>query len=288
MKEVAPGDLIFSFNNTVIAHIGRAASYSFESLRPAEFGAAGSQWDSDGWMVKVDYLPITPPLKPSIHMATLAPTLPQKYSPLQEDGKGNQVYLTKVPLPMANALLGLIGLDAAAVISQLGETKGTHDASSEVSETSDSLDDESERNIANDDTITDTERNALIAARKGQGKFRSRVAEIELRCRVTGVSNLSHRISSHIKPWSKSDNRERLDGQNGLLLAPHIDHLFDKGFISFEGDGSLVISPAADREALRQMGVPLDTKLNTGSFTKRQKEYLEYHRAERFKKAVSK
>jgi predicted restriction endonuclease len=100
------------------------------------------------------------------------------------------------------------------------------------------------------------------------------------------VANAAYLIASHIKPWSKSSNQERLDGRNGLLLAPHIDHLFDNGFISFADDGRLLISPAADKGALRQMGVPADESFNAGAFDQEQRKYLAYHRDEVFKKSV--
>jgi putative restriction endonuclease len=62
--------------------------------------------------------------------------------------------------------------------------------------------------------------------------------EIERCCRITGVNNLAHLRASHCKPWRDSNNEERLHGENGLLLTPTIDHLFDRGFISFENAGS--------------------------------------------------
>jgi putative restriction endonuclease len=96
-----------------------------------------------------------------------------------------------------------------------------------------------------DARIPTTEREALIVARRGQGLFKERVMQIERACRITGVDNLVHLRASHCKPWRDSDNSERLDGQNGLLLTPSIDHLFDRGFISFGGDGALIISPVA-------------------------------------------
>jgi hypothetical protein len=71
------------------------------------------------------------------------------------------------------------------------------------------------------------------------------------------------------------------------LLAPHIDHLFDNGFISFDGDGTLLISPAADSAALKQMGVPVDVVFNAGLFNEKQKAYLAFHRSEVFRKAMT-
>jgi putative restriction endonuclease len=79
--------------------------------------------------------------------------------------------------------------------------------------------------------------------------------EIETRCRITGVTNPIHLRTSHCKPWRDSNNEERLDGENGLLLTPTIDHLFDRGFISFEDSGVLIVSPVAHAPSLNPMGV---------------------------------
>jgi hypothetical protein len=68
----------------------------------------------------------------------------------------------------------------------------------------------------------DTEKSQSILARRGQGWFRGRLEKIESCCRLTGVRDRAHLRASHIKPWKDSTDRERLDGNNGLLLAPHI------------------------------------------------------------------
>jgi predicted restriction endonuclease len=52
-----------------------------------------------------------------------------------------------------------------------------------------------------------------------------------------------HLRASHCKPWRDSSNEERLDGENGLLLRPNADHLFDRGFIGFEDNGDVLVSP---------------------------------------------
>ena len=63
-------------------------------------------------------------------------------------------------------------------------------------------------------------------------------------------------IANHCKPCRDCDtNKERLNGENGLLLTPSIDHLFDRGFIGFEGNGSLIVSPVAHRPSLERMGI---------------------------------
>jgi putative restriction endonuclease len=81
-----------------------------------------------------------------------------------------------------------------------------------------------------------------------------------------------------VKPWRDSSNDERLDGENGLLLTPTIDHLFDKGFISFENDGDLIISPVTDTTSLQRMGIATDREINVGPFSQGQRRFLDYHR----------
>lgn len=71
-----------------------------------------------------------------------------------------------------------------------------------------------------------TEKEQLIKARRGQGVFRTRLESIEDSCRLTGATNTRMLVASHIKPWRDCSNVERLDGNNGLLLSPHVDKLF--------------------------------------------------------------
>ena len=101
--------------------------------------------------------------------------------------------------------------------------------------------------------------------------------------RVTGVINKALLITSHIKPWSKCENNaERLDGNNGLLLSPHVDKLFYRGWITFITDsGDLLCAEPSIEQALQQWGVELP--LNVGPFNSQQAAFLEYHRDEIFK-----
>ena len=140
--------------------------------------------------------------------------------------------------------------------------------------------------IASDTAIPETEREALVMARRGQGKFKKNVQLHESKCRVTGVDRIEHLIASHCKPWRDcGSNQERLDGENGLLLTPSIDHLFDRGFITFENSGRLLVSSVAHKESLRSMGVPVDEVRNVGNFSEGQKKYLEFHRENLFLEA---
>ena len=127
-------------------------------------------------------------------------------------------------------------------------------------------------------TLPETTRKALIKARVGQGLFRCNLAQFENHCRITGVTYQAHLFASHIKPWRESTNEERLNGENGLLLTPSIDHLFDRGFISFEDNGELMISDVAHKESARRMGVETEHVLRVGKFSEGQKFFLAHHR----------
>jgi len=116
----------------------------------------------------------------------------------------------------------------------------------------------------------------LTMSRIGQGVFRRNVERLERRCRITGVASKTHLRASHIKPWRRSTNEEKLDGNNGLLLAPHIDHLFDRGYISFADNGQLRLSKNLDKATLNKWHIP--SRTNVGSFNKDQRRYLNYHR----------
>jgi predicted restriction endonuclease len=82
--------------------------------------------------------------------------------------------------------------------------------------------------------------------------------------------------ASHIKPWRKSSDVEKIDGDNGLMLAPHVDFLFDRGLISFEDDGRLIVSTQIEDGALESWGIP--SEVNVGRFSTEQAVYLKFHR----------
>lgn len=132
--------------------------------------------------------------------------------------------------------------------------------------------------VQTDTRISDTTRLALVLARRGQGLFKDRVAKIERACRITGVNRVEHLRASHCKPWRDSSNEERLDGENGLLLTPNADHLFDRGFIGFDDNGDVLISPVVHSGSLARLGIDPRRPPNVGRFSDGQRRYLEFHR----------
>jgi hypothetical protein len=271
MTKVAIGDIVFSFKDTLILAIGIITSQGYSHPKPSVFGTTGENWDNEGWCVDVDYHEINNKIRPKDFIDKLAVTLPSKYSPLQENGNGNQgVYLAAVPLPMADVLLELIGKEAHAIIYNI--------RSQDIDEIEDSA---IEKDIRQNTSLEFTEKEQLVKSRRGQGIFRTKLERIEKACRITGLTAKEHLRASHIKPWRDATNFERLDGNNGLLLSPHIDALFDKGYITFSDNGALEVSNATDMEVMKRWRISPD--LNVGSFNDQQKLYLAYHRANIFK-----
>lgn len=276
MREVSPGDLIFSYCDTYIRAIGIAQSTAYEAPKPLEFGNVGAYWDVIGWRVKVQFTELHNVIRPMDHMGRLNSYLPKKYSPLRSNGHGQQnIYLTEVPDLLAHQLLDLIGTEGRALLHAWS-------ASSPMSEQPLSgqieWDEHQVAEVITSTTIPDTEKQAIVMARRGQGLFRKRVAQIERRCRVTGVTAAEFLRASHAKPWRDSSNEERLDGENGLLLTPDVDMLFDRGFISFKDNGDVLVSSVADRAAMAKMGLADHMLNNVGAFTVKQRNYLEFHR----------
>jgi putative restriction endonuclease len=259
--------------DTRILAVGIAQSYCWESPKPLEFGSSGQNWENVGWRVKVHFTELTNKIRPKDHIDILRPLLPERYSPLQPNGNGLQsVYLTEVPTPLAEVLMGLIGAEVELIAR-------SSDAVIPVSaDDLDSWERKLEQGVADDTAIPETDRLAIIRARKGQGLFKERVGQIESRCRITGVENPAHLVASHCKPWRDSTNEERLNGENGLLLTPSIDHLFDRGFIGFENNGKLIISPVAHGPSLQRMGIDVTGIVNVGGFTSGQRQFLDFHR----------
>ena len=281
MREVAPGDLILSFNSTFIRRIGVAQSYAYECPKPPEFGNTGPNWEKIGWRIDVRYFDPQNEIRPANHMDVLRAHLPAQYSPLLNDGRGLQsVYLTEVPPTMMTAIAELIGpvlknlmrIPLSEVLTDAGQ--GFWDWEQHL-----------EKGLRSDEKIDETTREQLVMARRGQGRFKQNVRSVERCCRITRVDRLEHLRASHIKPWRNSSNEERLDGENGLLLTPTIDHLFDRGFISFENNGQLLISPAAHRESLQKMGLESENGINVGRFSSVQCEKLEFHQDQVFLRA---
>jgi hypothetical protein len=128
--------------------------------------------------------------------------------------------------------------------------------------------------VLRDPGTATTEKIELIKARIGQGKFREQLVSHWGQCAVTGYKDVSLLVASHIKPWRVSDNKERLDPFNGLLLLPNLDRAFDKGLLTFDAAGALQVSPLLSNPD--QLGIVQGVR---ALLRPEHQVYMEFHRA---------
>lgn len=276
MKQVQSGDIIFSFHEAKIQAVGVCTAPAILSQRPNEYRPRDGDWQDNGWKVPVQFEKLEHSLRPKDHMDVLSDRLPKKHSPIQKNGNGNQgVYLSLVPKEMAKELIKLLGADWQALKLGSVQFETSDECIKEEQEA------EFENEIRNRTDIGATEKLQLTRSRRGQGIYRKNLQQFESSCRVTGTTNLKHLRASHIKPWRSSSDFEKLDGNNGLLLAPHIDHLFDQGYISFDDDGRILFSEELDHEIQDRWHIAHPQKGE--AFRAKQIPYLTHHRNEIFR-----
>ncbi|WP_338452546.1 HNH endonuclease [Niallia oryzisoli] len=128
--------------------------------------------------------------------------------------------------------------------------------------------------IEKDAALEETEKERIVKTRIGQSKFKQKLLSQSKQCALCGVDDERFLIASHIKPWSESTNEERLDVNNGLLLCPNHDSLFDKGFISFDEEGKLVISDSLNETVKIFMNINSQFRLNN---YKNKSHYINWH-----------
>lgn len=133
------------------------------------------------------------------------------------------------------------------------------------------------------DIVTDAV--ALVRQRRAQAAFRAELMSFwQGRCPMTGVTNPSLLVASHIKPWRDSDDRERIDPFNGLLLATPVDAVFDRLLITFDANGTVLVAvrlTAAERSAFAIATLPARLLLH-----QRHLHYMCHHRARFLSRAV--
>lgn len=126
-----------------------------------------------------------------------------------------------------------------------------------------------------------TEQATMVLARLGQGKFREGVIEawkIGEKCPLTKIDVRELLVASHIKPWSECNDVERLDPANGLLLATHVDKLFDKHLASFEwaeGAYRLRLNPRV-RDVAANLGMQEGAVLDASNLGPKEKNFRMY------------
>ncbi|MEN5210071.1 HNH endonuclease [Stenotrophomonas terrae] len=136
-----------------------------------------------------------------------------------------------------------------------------------------------------DSTSTDK----LTEVRTKQSLFKRRLLSFEKECRITGIADLRFLRASHMKPWSACETgSERVDGANGLLLTPHADLLFDRGWITFTNAGRIECSSHLPAEVIKRIGLNLKSRRATGEFSEEQCAYLAFHQSHVYDKTFKK
>jgi len=263
-----PGDLVFSFAYGEVKAIGVVTGKYSEQPKPFSYKSTGEHWDPFGWLVPVEWVLLENTYSPKAHLGEISHLLPDKYSPINKQGNGNQkCYLAKISTELTDLILSKLNLLNDFLLSQIDVLSIQVNTEAEVEQVINS-------------NLKATEKEQIIRARLGQGIFKKNLSDVEYKCRLTGVADPRYLIASHIKPWRDSNNYERLDGNNGLLLSPHVDWLFDKGWITFLDNGN-ILTIEQGNDILAAWG--LDKSINIGLLSTAQKSYMKYHRENVFK-----
>lgn len=117
-------------------------------------------------------------------------------------------------------------------------------------------------------------------SRIGQDIFRTKLVDKYQSCVLCGVTFTRILIASHIKPFSLCDTSESLDVNNGLLLCPNHDKLFDKGLITFDSKGRLLISKELTQEQRILLNIHAKSDIKISIDMER---YMDFHRKNIFK-----
>lgn len=117
--------------------------------------------------------------------------------------------------------------------------------------------------------------------RKMQAKYRFSLLDIMPSCVISGVADDRILIACHIKPFSKCDEKEEFDENNGIILTPTYHYLFDIGFITFDDNGNLIVSDFLSKLNQKKLHIQTGQKSQI-KITKKRQDYLKYHRTDIF------
>jgi putative restriction endonuclease len=261
MLNLAVGDIVVSYVEGKIVSFGVITKRAIEDYNP--ISSKSNRWAEEVWIAKMEYTKLTTPVdvrKFAIHNGHLF-TSPLPYS--VNGNKGLTHYLVEISDALGLKILEEANINEAQVLklSQQAITRSANPNSIEIDFQS----------------LSETEREYIAKRRVTQGLFREALKKkFKEKCVLTGLET-DFLIASHIKPWSISDNQERNDVNNGLLLAVPIDTLFDKRLISFNDDGSIIISKGLSDEAMQVFGINSSMRLRV-QLTDENKAYLKTHR----------
>lgn len=256
MTKLKPNDIVFNYRKGFIVGYCEIKTKNFLAPQPEEFNV-DVEWENEGYMIDAEYVLFSEPIDIKTAYRVINQYLPEKYSPINISGierkiKANQGYLYEFSPKAAQELFKLANINLIDNYKVL-EDGATYGLPKETSKQN------------------------LTTLRVGQGEFRQRILrKWNYKCAVNGTTIKEILIASHIVPWREASNKERLDVDNGLLLSPTYDALFDKYLISFDNEGKIILSKSMDKKDFYKLGVIGEEKID--NLSAGNKKYLERHR----------
>jgi hypothetical protein len=245
LQDAHPGEFVVLCDDQQIKGVAMVSANAIAEQEPPPGLRLQPTWHNRGWLLPIAIAILPVPISRDI----LSEGLFLRYferSPLrrEENGslKGNQIYFTKIPegedIPFLDRLITAFAEQRPGAIESL-------------------IDSAAEAAAANDEAVDRrTIRDALVKARIGQGRFRDQLVEKwEGKCCATGLSEAKLLRASHIISWKLSNNQQRLDEFNGLLLSVAYDAAFDAHLITLTNEGAWEVDPRLTPEVLSQAGL---------------------------------
>ena len=249
MRKLKVNDLVLNYSKGFIIGYCRITSDPYDSPIPKEF-EVDVQWNNEGIKVDAEYFKFGVKISLSDFYEVCSDQLPRRYSPVNSLLKVNQGYLYEINESIVHKVFNL----------------------AQESLTFENI----TFNFQDPVFLNETSKESVINIRIGQGLFRRKILKKwKNKCAVSGCGISSVLIASHILSWSESDNFQRLDEENGILLSPNYDSLFDKHLISFNQNGGIVISKLLSESDLRSLGINGNERID--GLTNANKEYLKIH-----------
>lgn len=256
VNNLRPGDIVFSHVNREIVAISYVTDHPIIAPQPERLARRGL-WVGNGFLVRAAYQVLERPISLLEFQHILQPLMPHRHSPMTKTWTATQGYMFAIGPRLGRAILQL---------AQFAEM------------------DQPSFHTPAEDTFTHyvvqtggSQAQELRESRRGRGRFRSDVLNFwEQQCSVTKFEFAPLLYASHIKPWADSNNAERTDPHNGLLLTPSLHATFHRGLITFAEDGEIVISEALTPMHLTTLGVLPGMQLR--SHPEETSHYLAHHR----------
>lgn len=270
LTEVRQGDRIFHYVRGDIVAVS-IATRSCEAITKSftEEEEENERLKEDRYEIKLKYHELEIPIHVHKEFEAIVHMLPVKYSPFKPNGNGNSGYLYPCNEKLAITLLELISDKNIYQVDEEQLELAIDTVRRPVHNTFFSL-------------ITETEAEMKVKIRTGEQKFRRGLVPLwEHKCALCEIELTELLQAIRSKPWKDSTDFEKVDPYNGVLLCSNHGVLYHKGFIAFDGQGRLHISPELKEENYEKYGLRLNMKVPRKL---ENKPYFKWHKRKVFKK----